>query len=142
MYRAYHGDQTRQLARDLGHRSVVPPPRYRNSFWSYDLGLYRRRNEVERFRRIATRCDKLDVIFLSFIHLGQIGARFSYCVQALARRCESRIRRAGDLVVGDQILAWWQSGPVGMDECVLGSQGCCSLAHVHSRCRAGLRTVG
>ena len=37
--------------------------------------LYRQRNmferlpRPERFRRIATRYDKLDIIFLSFIHL-------------------------------------------------------------------------
>ncbi len=30
MDRAYHGDQTRQLARDLGSDPVVPPPSYRN----------------------------------------------------------------------------------------------------------------
>ena len=79
MDRAYHGDQTRQLARELGYRPVVPPPSYRNPSWSYDRDLYRRRNEVERFfcrlkrfRRIATRYDKLDLIFLSFVHLALI----------------------------------------------------------------------
>ena len=42
--------------------------------WPYDVELYKRRNEVERlfcrvkrFRRIATRYDKLDVIFLGFL---------------------------------------------------------------------------
>ncbi len=41
---------------------------------TYDRQLYKRRNEVERlfrrlkgFRRIFTRYDKLDVIFLGFI---------------------------------------------------------------------------
>ena len=79
MDRAYHGDQTRQLATDLGYRPVVPPPSYRNPAWSYDRELCRRRNEVEqfffrikRFRQIATRYDKLDLIFLSFIHLDLI----------------------------------------------------------------------
>ena len=79
MDRAYHGDQTRQLARALGYRPVVPPPSYRNPSWSYDRDLYRRRNEVERFfcrlkrfRRVATRYDKLDVIYLSFVYLALI----------------------------------------------------------------------
>ena len=79
MDRAYHGHQTRQRARDLGYDPVVPPPSYRNPSWSYDRVRYRRRNEVERFccrlkrfRRIATRYDKLDLIFLSFIHLALI----------------------------------------------------------------------
>ncbi len=76
MDRAYHGDRTRQLARDLGYRPVAPP---RNPSWSYDRALYRRRNEVERFfcrlkrfRRVATRYDELDIIFLSFVHLALI----------------------------------------------------------------------
>ena len=58
-----------------GYRPVVPPPSYRNPTLTYGRELYRRRNEVERFfcrlerfRRIATRYDKLDLIFLSFIH--------------------------------------------------------------------------
>ena len=79
MDRAYHGNQTRQLARDLGYRPVVPPPSYRNPTRTYDRELYRRRNGVERFswrlkplRRIATRHDKHDLIFLSFIHLALI----------------------------------------------------------------------
>ena len=45
----------------------------------YDRVLYRQRNHVERFfrrlkrfRRIATRYDKLDSVFLAFIHLAVI----------------------------------------------------------------------
>ena len=79
MDRADHGNETRQLARDLGYIPVVPLPSYRNPAWIYDRELYRRRNEVERcccrlkrFRRIATRYDKLDLIFLSVIHLALI----------------------------------------------------------------------
>ena len=79
MDRAYHGNATRQLARDLGYLPVVPPPSYRNPTWTYDRQLYRRRNEVERFFcrpkrccRIATSYDKLDVILSSFIHLALI----------------------------------------------------------------------
>ena len=44
--------------------------------WDYDKQLYRLRNQVERlfrrikrFRRIFTRYDNLDVVFLTFIYL-------------------------------------------------------------------------
>ena len=74
MDRAYEGDDTRQLALDLGFVPVVPPKSNRNDPWEYDKELYKRRNEVERlfrrlkgFRRIFSRFDKLDVIFLGFI---------------------------------------------------------------------------
>ena len=47
--------------------------------WEYDRLLYRRRNEVERlfrrlkgFRRIFSRFDKLDVMFLAFLHFALI----------------------------------------------------------------------
>ena len=79
MDRAYEGDETRALAEELGYSPVVPPMRTRAQPWEYDRDLYRRRNEVERFfcrlkrfRRIATRYDKLDCIFLAFIHLALI----------------------------------------------------------------------
>ncbi|MBP3557243.1 MAG: transposase, partial [Thermoguttaceae bacterium] len=75
MDRAYEGDATRQTARDVGLEPVVPPKRNRREPWDYDKKLYQRRNEVERFfrrikdfRRIATRCDKLDVTFSTFLN--------------------------------------------------------------------------
>lgn len=47
--------------------------------WEYDRELYRRRNEVERlfrrlkaFRRVFTRYDKLDALYLGFIHFALI----------------------------------------------------------------------
>jgi len=53
---------------------VVPPKSNRVSPWEYDRELYKRRNEVERlfrrlkgFRRVFSRFDKLDVMFLGFI---------------------------------------------------------------------------
>ena len=76
MDRAYEGDATRQLAVDLGYCPVVPPRRSRRVKWEYDKELYRRRNEVERFfrrlkgfRRICTRYDKLDQMYLGFVLL-------------------------------------------------------------------------
>ena len=74
MDRADEGDATRQLALDLGYLPVGPPKQNRLDPWEYDRDLYKRRNEVERlfrrlkgFRRIFTRFEKLDVMFLAFI---------------------------------------------------------------------------
>ena len=74
MHRAYEGDETRQLALELGFAPVVPPVSSRVEQWEYNKELYKRRNEVERllrrlkgFRRIFSRFDKLDVLFLGFI---------------------------------------------------------------------------
>jgi len=74
MNRAYEGDETRTLAVELGYVPVVPPKSSRKNPWDYDKELYKQRNRVERlfrcskrFRRIFTRYDKLDIIFLSFI---------------------------------------------------------------------------
>ena len=79
MDRAYEGDETRQLAQALGFTPIVPPKRHRRAPCQYDQQLYRKRNEVERlfrrlkaFRRIFTRFDKLDVLFLAFIHFALI----------------------------------------------------------------------
>ena len=74
MDRAYEGDETRDLARDLGYQPVVPPKANRLIPWEYDRVLYRRRNEIERlfrrlkgFRRVFSRFDKLDVMFAAFV---------------------------------------------------------------------------
>jgi transposase len=74
MDRAYEGNETRQLAVDLGFLPVVPPLSTRVDPWEYDRELYKRRNEVERvfrrlkgYRRVFTRFDKLDVMFVAFV---------------------------------------------------------------------------
>jgi len=74
MDRAYEGNETRQLAVDLGYLPVVPPISTRVDPWEYDKALYKRRNEVERvfrrlkgYRRVFTRFDKLDVMFAAFV---------------------------------------------------------------------------
>ena len=79
MDRAYEGDETQQLVFDLGMEPVVPPKRSRLSPWEYDKEMYKKRNEVERlfrrlkgFRRIFSRFDKLDVMFMFFIHFALI----------------------------------------------------------------------
>jgi transposase len=72
MDRAYEGNETRQLALDLGFTPVVPPLKTRRHPWSFDRMLYRRRTEIERlfrrlkgFRRIFSRFDKLDTMFVT-----------------------------------------------------------------------------
>ena len=79
MDRAYEGDETRALAMERGYVPVVPPKSNRKYPWSYDKQLYKQRNQVERlfrrikrFRRIFTRYDKLDVIFLAFVYFALI----------------------------------------------------------------------
>ena len=83
MDRAYEGDETRQLALDLNFIPVVPPKTNRVNAWEYDRAMYKRRNEIERlfrrlkgFRRIFSRFEKLDVMFIGFIN-------FSLIVEAL-----------------------------------------------------------
>ena len=57
----------------------MPPPGNAVEPWEFDRALYRRRNHVERlfrrlkgFRRIFSRFDKLDVMFLGFLHFALI----------------------------------------------------------------------
>ncbi|HET7060538.1 MAG TPA: transposase, partial [Nitrosospira sp.] len=83
MDRAYEGAETRQLAFDLGYVPVVPPKSSRIHAWEYDREMYKRRNEIERlfrrlkgFRRIFSRFEKLDVIFIGFIHFALIVEAF------------------------------------------------------------------
>lgn len=63
--RAYSGDKAYRLCRRRGIRLVVPPKRDHKRPRSYDRGLYRKRNVIERLvgrlkrsRRIATRYEK------------------------------------------------------------------------------------
>jgi len=79
MDRAYEGNETRQLALEFGYIPVVPPLRTRVEPWEYDRAMYKRRNEIERlfrrlkgFRRIFSRFEKLDVMFIAFINLALI----------------------------------------------------------------------
>jgi transposase len=79
MDRAYEGDETRQLVLDLGMIPVVPPKSNRLYPWHYDHAIYKKRNEIERlfrrlkgFRRIFSRFEKLDVLFLGFLSFALI----------------------------------------------------------------------
>jgi len=79
MDRAYEGDETRQLALNLGFEPVVPPKTNRINPWQYDVKKYKTRNQVERlfrrlkgFQRIFSRFEKLDVTFSFFIYFALI----------------------------------------------------------------------
>lgn len=79
MDRAYEGDETRQLVLDLGMTPVVPPKSNRLHPWDYDRAIYKKRNEIERlfrrlkgFRRIFSRFEKLDILFLAFLSFALI----------------------------------------------------------------------
>ena len=58
---------------------VVPPKHNRLTPWEYDRALYTQRNEIDRlvrrlkgFRRIFSRFEKLDVMFVAFINFALI----------------------------------------------------------------------
>ena len=79
MDRAYEGDKTRQLVRDLGMTPVVPPKANRKVKWEYGRKTYKFRNEIERlfrrfkgYRRIFTRFDKLDATCPGFVSLAAV----------------------------------------------------------------------
>ena len=62
------------MALDFGYIPVVPPKRNRLEPWLYDKAMYRKRNQIERlfrrlksFRRIFSRFEKLDLLFLGFL---------------------------------------------------------------------------
>jgi transposase len=77
--RAYEDMQTRKVMKEQGFIPVVPPKKNRKESWKYDKEMYKRRNEIERyfcrikrFRKVFTRYDKLDIIFISVIRLAMI----------------------------------------------------------------------
>ena len=79
MDRAYEDDKTRVLAFSCGFIPVVSSKINRKFPWQYDSELYKQRNKIERFflrikrfRKVFTRYDKLDVIYLSVLTLALI----------------------------------------------------------------------
>lgn len=79
MDRAYEDNSTRELAVKQGFIPIVLPKRNRKEPWDYDKELYKHRNEVERyflrikrFRRVFTRYDKLDTLYLGNLTLAMI----------------------------------------------------------------------
>ena len=64
----------KEAARQKGAEAVIPPRRHRLVPREYDRHLYKERNLIERmfnqlkgFRRIFSRFDKLDVMFMAFL---------------------------------------------------------------------------
>ena len=58
---------------------LLPPKSNRLHPWDYDHAIYKKRNEIERlfrrlkgFRRIFSRFEKLDVLFLAFLSFALI----------------------------------------------------------------------
>jgi len=79
MDRAFEDDYTRYIAQTLNFKPIVPPKKNRKNPWEYDKELYKTRNEIERdfrliqgFRRIATRYDKLDIMYVGFVQLAYV----------------------------------------------------------------------
>jgi len=79
MDRAYEGEETRQLGLDLGMGTSGSPKSNRIQPWEYDRALSKKRNEIERlfrrlkgFRRIFSRFEKLDVLFVGFLNFALI----------------------------------------------------------------------
>jgi transposase len=64
-----------------GFEVVIPPRKNRVDPPPYDEGAYRERERVERLvsrvkrmRRVATRYDKLEVVFLAMVHIACIAS--------------------------------------------------------------------
>ena len=79
MDKAYEGDKTRKSVALAGFIPVVPPKINRKKPWKYNREIYKKRNQIERlfrklkgFRRIYTRFEKLDVMFMAFLFLACI----------------------------------------------------------------------
>ena len=77
--RTYEDYKTLVLSKSRGFRVVIPPKKNRKLPWLYDKQFYKQRNVIERFflhskrfRRIFTRYDKLDSIFIFTISLAFI----------------------------------------------------------------------
>jgi transposase len=86
MYKGYEDDVTRQLVKDKGFNQLVPSKSNRRKPWKYNKKLYKRRNEVERlfrrlkrFRRVCTRYEKLDTMYLAFLNLTLIFDGLNLC---------------------------------------------------------------
>lgn len=76
MDKGYSSYEIVELCERKGINPVVPPKGNMKKPWQYNRNIYTYRNEIERLfhrmkncRRIATRYDKLDIMYSSFILL-------------------------------------------------------------------------
>ena len=74
--KAYDSNALRQLIAATGMLAVIPSTRSRKVVIPHDVALYKERNRIERcfnklkhFRRIATRYDRRDSYYRSFLYL-------------------------------------------------------------------------
>jgi transposase len=74
--KGYDSNEVREIIAEAGMQAVIPSRRSRKVPIPHDPVLYKARNRIERcfnklkhFRRMATRYDRRDLYFLSFIHL-------------------------------------------------------------------------
>jgi len=74
--KGYDADYMCDAAKRVGGQAVIPPRSNRQNPRQYDAYLYKERNLIERmfnkmknFRRVATRYDKLDISYLSFVFI-------------------------------------------------------------------------
>lgn len=79
--RAYDSDAIRHDLEMAGFEAVIPPRKNRVDPPPYDEDAYREREKVERLvsrakrmRRVATRYDKLGVVFLAMVHIACIAS--------------------------------------------------------------------
>ena len=79
------------LAHDPGHGPVVPPKGNHRNPWNDDRVMDKRCDEIERFfrrleafRRVLSRFDTLDRMFMAFVHLASSLAMLELCQQAPA----------------------------------------------------------
>jgi transposase len=77
--RGYDADSIVHAIHSTGAQAVIPSKKNRKQPRSYDAWLYKERNLVERlfnklknFRRVATRYDKTDLAYSSFLYLAGI----------------------------------------------------------------------
>ena len=86
MNKTCEGTETRQWPRELGDIPVAPPLRTLVEPWAYDREMGKRRNEIERlfrrlkgYRRIFSRFEKPDLMFLGFISLALVADGLRMC---------------------------------------------------------------
>jgi transposase len=66
MDRAYEGDETRNLVKNLGYKPVVPPKANRINPWKYSKKQYKNRNEDSCKIGMFSKCSYYRNVFIGF----------------------------------------------------------------------------